>query len=537
MVEGMKTSTKLIVTQIDEYARTTPSRVWAVIPTDDNDLSKGFKDITYSEFANAIGHACTWLKANLPPAHLPFETVAYVGPKDVRYPILAVAAAKIGKKLLLPSPFASVKAQAHLIRASECKTFLHGEQNTGVVHQVLSDSSAIYASALQVPPLSDWLFNEHSAGFQFTKLPDEAKDDPWLVFHTSGTTGLPKLITYTHGMMASFHNARSMPDADAETMLDHFANRRWYTPLPSLHFVGMTVALQFPIFCGSVVVIGPAGSGPTTPAAAREVMIQGQVQGSMLPTALIDGMCQTEEGLECLRNLDYLYFAGAPLSQSTVAKLSAHVPIKPAMGSTEAGAYFLQITGDEDWEYYSFRPGMGMQLQPTSSGGLYEAVFVRDASLEAWQQVFHVYPELQEFRTKDLFAKHASKTGFWKYVGRTDDLIIFSHGEDLYATGMEEEIAAAHDDISGVLIGGQGRPKPFLLVEWKGNDSAGERLAKLLPIVEHANRNCSELVKLTEGLILFTVPEKRLVRTIKGTVSRRESEELYRDEINSLYTV
>ncbi|KAF2705779.1 putative AMP-binding enzyme [Pleomassaria siparia CBS 279.74] len=505
----MKLNTKLVVTQIDEYARTNPSRVWAAIPVDDNNLSKGFKDITYGEFANAIGHACAWLNATLPPAQLPFETIAYAGPKDVGYPIMAVAAAKIGRKLLLPSPFASVEAQSHLIRASECKTFLHGEQNAAVVHQVLSKSSGIEAPALQVPPLSDWLFNEHLASFHFEKSPDDAKNDPWLIFHTSGTTGLPKLITYTHGMMAALHDAKGMPDAEDKSMLNHFANRRWYTPLPSLHVVGMVVALQFPILCGGVVVIGPAGSGPTTPTAAREVMIHGQVQGSMVSPALIDDMCATAEGLECLRNLDCLYFAGAPLSPSTAAKLIGHVPIKPAMGSTEAGAYFLRITGDEDWEYYSFLPGMGMQFQPTSSGSLYEAVIVRDAALEAWQQVFHVYPELQEFHTKDLFAKHPSRPDFWKYIGRTDDLIIFSHGEDLYATGMEMEIAAAHGSIS----------------------------AELLPIVEDANRNCSELVKLTAELILFTTAEKRLVRTSKNTVARRESEELYRDEIESLYTM
>jgi hypothetical protein len=43
------------------------------------------------------------------------------------------------------------------------------------------------------------------------------------------------------------------------------------------------------------------------------------------------------------------------------------------------------------------------------------------------------------------------------------------------------------------------------------------------------------LVKLTTDLVLFTRPEKALVRTVRGTNSRRESEKLYEEEIDRLY--
>lgn len=36
-------------------------------------------------------------------------------------------------------------------------------------------------------------------------------------------------------MMTSLDAAKTMPDADSETMNDHFKNARWYTPLPTLH--------------------------------------------------------------------------------------------------------------------------------------------------------------------------------------------------------------------------------------------------------------------------------------------------------------
>lgn len=116
-------------------------------------------------------------------------------------------------------------------------------------------------------------------------------------------------------------------------------------------------------------------------------------------------------------------------------------------------------------------------------------------------------------------------------------MIPFSHGENLYVADIEAEITAAHPAISAVQVGGQGKPKPFLLVEWK--DVAGlaemDKRELILPIINHVNRRCSELVKLTPELVLFTHPGKGLARTVKGSVARRESEELYKEEIERLY--
>ena len=96
---------RLLPTVIDHYAKSAPHSVWASIPRDENDLSRGFRDITYREFGNAINHASWWLENNNLGSTISSnngvfqETFAYIGPKDLRYPVLAVAAAKVGKKV------------------------------------------------------------------------------------------------------------------------------------------------------------------------------------------------------------------------------------------------------------------------------------------------------------------------------------------------------------------------------------------------------------------------------------------------------
>ena len=90
---------RLLANVIDTYALNDPGRIWASAPVDNDDLMKGFKDITYKDFANAINHASWWLKENTVGDASPFETLAYAGPKDLRYPILALAAVKCGKQV------------------------------------------------------------------------------------------------------------------------------------------------------------------------------------------------------------------------------------------------------------------------------------------------------------------------------------------------------------------------------------------------------------------------------------------------------
>lgn len=96
---------RLVASLINSYAANDPERVWASVPRDDHNLSRGFLDITYKQFANAINHASWWLKRNTDPSNnlqsSDSEVLAYAGPKDMRYPILAVAVVKVGKQVNL----------------------------------------------------------------------------------------------------------------------------------------------------------------------------------------------------------------------------------------------------------------------------------------------------------------------------------------------------------------------------------------------------------------------------------------------------
>jgi hypothetical protein len=255
----------------------------------------------------------------------------------------------------------------------------------------------------------------------------------------------------------------------------------------------------------------------------------------MSPPLYLDALVADPVGLEKLRGLEFVWFAGASLSRPTAEKLVSYTKIEPWMGTTESGMYFIKPRDDEDWEYYTFREYLGIEFEHADEG-LYELVMKRKPELARWQQVFDVFPELDIFRTGDLWQQHPSKPNAWKMIGRADDLIVLSHGKKLNASNIEMELSRCRG-VAGLVIGGHGRPRPFVLIEWKDDGLDEEaRMGQLWPAIEKANQRCHELVRMQEGLVLFTSPERKLARNAKGSPVRKANEKLYWEEIEQLYS-
>jgi acyl-CoA synthetase (AMP-forming)/AMP-acid ligase II len=109
-IPGVKHGERILVSVVENRASDDDSdNPWVSVPVDDQDLSQGFKDITFRQLNNYANHAAQWLTGNLPKASDPFQCVAYAGPKDLRYPILALAAAKLQKVVCLSAGLSSLE--------------------------------------------------------------------------------------------------------------------------------------------------------------------------------------------------------------------------------------------------------------------------------------------------------------------------------------------------------------------------------------------------------------------------------------------
>lgn len=105
---------------IDATASTSPDQLWAQYPETQQHLEQGeLKSVTFHDLAQAIDNLAWRLDAALPSRRY-LQTVAYIGPSDIRYFIFACAASKCRLKVselelaVLPRLFITVVADAVL---------------------------------------------------------------------------------------------------------------------------------------------------------------------------------------------------------------------------------------------------------------------------------------------------------------------------------------------------------------------------------------------------------------------------------------
>lgn len=178
-----------------------------------------------------------------------------------------------------------------------------------------------------------------------------------------------------------------------------------------------------------------------------------------------------------------------------------------------------------------------MQLYDPSEQ-TYELVVLAGESNKRTTAVYHNLPGITEFHTKDLFTRHPEKPNLYKYYGRRDDIIVLANGHKLNPLPLEAALGS-HPELKGAILVGNRRPYTTLLVE--PNDAVGDvsarnaLLERLWPFVEKANALISGQGRVQRGHVICAVPNKPFVRTGKGTVVRKLSEDLYKDQIEGLY--
>ena len=134
---------------------------------------------------------------------------------------------------------------------------------------------------------------------------------------------------------------------------------------------------------------------------------------------------------EVCSKASYLIYAGGALPKHIGEELSARTKILSIYGASELGESPLMVPAQQwprsAWKYLQFHNCFGAEFRPHSEN-LYELVMKRGLTVVRYQPPFCLFPDLQEFSTRDLFSPHPTKPDLWAYEGRSDDLIVFLTG-------------------------------------------------------------------------------------------------------------
>ncbi|KAI1615931.1 hypothetical protein EDD36DRAFT_402912 [Exophiala viscosa] len=530
---------RLLPQVVDSRAKKTPGRVFTSTPRT-LDLHDGFYDVTYAELAHLVNYMAWWIEREMGRGEM-FETLGYMGATDFRYIVAFLAAIKCGYKLFVPSSRNSLSGNLSLFHELHCVKFIY--------------TADIYAKAVELrenkpdlklfeAPSHHTMLEGNAEHYPYNKTYAEAEHDEIFVCHTSGTTGAPKPITVNNGHFTTFDNLRKLPKVEGRENLDYSSlemndSGRYYSPFPPFHMGGMLTTGIIPIWYDTPVVVGPPGKPPSGDILSQVIKLQPNLRALMTPPTPIEQLLNESGGSELAGRMDFVLYGGGPLSPSVGNRLRKVTKVAQLIGSTELGMVPLLFPGQDTWNFFEWHPNYKLEMQRLEDN-IYEMVVPYDPSFE-WICRVNQVPAKQEWRTRDLFEPHPTKSGLWRFYGRRDDVIVLSTGEKFNPVTMEG-IILGHPLVRGALISGTARFQACLIIELRPGhhgkqDDLEERIIdSIWPYIELANNDGPATGRIFRSKIILACSEKPFARSGKGTVIRSLTEKLYAEELETLYS-
>ena len=263
----------------------------------------------------------------------------------------------------------------------------------------------------------------------------------------------------------------------------------------------------------------------------------------------LEDLATKNELLDTLAQHDSLHilWGGGVISKTAGDIISSKLALTNVCGSTETGAWPRLRKGDSfdrsDWASLSLHPAAGIEFRKVTAD-IHTAIITKNKPLtpgEAFdcniQPLFHVYTDLEEYDTKDLFVRDTrpEKEHLWHWYGRSDDLQVCITGEKLHPAAVEKELKQTCPVINEVILELTGLPKSVLLIELKPNVSRSDQnvLETIWKTVERANGWLPSYAKIGKEQMIFLEGETLLPRTVKGTIQRRQAAILFKAEVDA----
>lgn len=416
---------------------------------------------------------------------------------------------------------------AHLLYASEVEPFV----------KPLLDEKA----DLKLHPINslEHLLKPETPHYAYDKAYDSARWDPILILHSSGSTGPPRPIIMNHNTFAVGDNDRNLSTVPGRinqnwSLWDFSDKETFFSPFPAFHLAGFSSMVMLPIYYSNATLVLPPPTRPPSGHLVSEIMDHFELKSIFCPPIIAEQLVQEPSGVEKCKSLKFLLYAGGPLSQAAGEALSQVTDVCQFYGQTETGAIQALVPRREDWASLEWHPKQEAIMEP-SIDGTYEMTMKRNPDLEGVRNVSCNFPDVEVWRTKDLFKPHPSKQGLWTFHGRSDDIIVLSNGEKFNPVPSETRIAS-HPLISGALVVGQGHPQASLVLEPKDYEKdAVEIIETVWPTVEKANTEAPGHARIVKDMILVGSKNRPFDRAAKGTVVRGSSGRKYEEDISKLY--
>ncbi|RYP27611.1 hypothetical protein DL767_007616 [Monosporascus sp. MG133] len=445
---------RLMPSVLDELAKTNPNKLYGAIPNT-ADVTEGFRDITVADIARCANFMASWIAERFGRSES-FETLTYIGIEDFRGIAVFHAAVKCGYKV------------NQLTRSTK---FLHVAEVLPVVKQLQNLEPTIRPEV--IPSFSD-MINSTPEHFPYEKDFEEARDDPILVLHSSGST-------------AVLDNEKNYPEIQVNPILNNASP-----------------------------VLGPPNMLPDGNVLRNE------------PNGI--------DLFKDLELVIYSGAPLNPVSGDRLSKVVDLVSVYGSTETFLIPELAL-AREDWAWHEFNPAFKHEMRLYDPAEG-TYEMVVFADETNKDTSAIHHNMPGVTEYHTKDLFTRRPENPRLFKYYGRRDDIIVLANGTKLYPIPLEVSVQSHPSLKGAFVIGNGRTQAALLVEprEFLDKGQRTNFLEELWPLVERSNSLIAGHGRIQQGKVICAKPDKPFARTPKGTIIRKLSEALYHDEIEQLYS-
>ncbi|TFK74192.1 acetyl-CoA synthetase-like protein, partial [Pluteus cervinus] len=292
--------------------------------------------VTHLQFARAAQRAAHLMDARIPSSRPQRQVVAIIALLDsMTYQTTVAALMLIGH---IPFPISSRNSPAavvNLLEKTSCK-FMITTRNTlkpllDEVELLLSEAKSGLDLQIEEAPALREVFPQFMGGadegdvrpwLQSLTRPDP--DDLCLYIHSSGSTGFPKAIPWTHRLVMQW-----------ASLLDNY--RRTFTtiavmPLPPFHTMGLFTQLFYPIFENLTAAIYPPRvfspeQIPAIPSPDNVIqhMKRTRSKATITVPAFLQAWIQSDSAIDVLKTLDCVQYSGGAISRKVGDRFCANL--------------------------------------------------------------------------------------------------------------------------------------------------------------------------------------------------------------------